>query len=217
MALGVSAALVNANFVLEGLLGPRRWLAAGPYISDLSAVGQPWGWVYRAADVLTGLLVVTMAAVLLSRAADASRDRARASGAKVWARTDVWLRTTAVCVLLFAVGTIGAAVFSLPCAESTCAASAPTAVAHSVFSIVGSGGAVVGSWALLVHARRRRDGEGGTAVAAAALTILLAAGLFALGRETGDGTLLATSQRAQVLAISAWIVLVTLTTRSRHR
>lgn len=200
----VLAGLVYSAFLATPLLGPG--LDPGrSYVSELAALDQPHGLLFRVVDAAVGLVVV-VAGVHLARG---SRVRAvRGAGGALTA---------------FGVATVldvAAPMTCAPSAEPACAAAdaARSAVAfgvHELTSIVANGAAVV-AVVLLVAARSR----GRTArqpatvfegVLLAGLLLVAVPGLVVVLEETvglGLGEVIGYVQRVQVLALSAVLVAV---------
>lgn len=104
--LGVVAAVSYSSWVLAAFLNPRIDVFDG-YVSELSALDQPYHVVFSGGDLITGVLTIVVAGTALIRL------RRRPLAVTGW-----------VCLLLFGVWAIGDAVFSMDCAPSmdtTCA------------------------------------------------------------------------------------------------
>ncbi|MFN8076663.1 MAG: DUF998 domain-containing protein [Kineosporiaceae bacterium] len=101
LLLACISALANLSFLAEGLVGSRLpWGTS--LVSELSAVGQPGAWVFRAGDItqgLTGLLLVV--------------PLARRWG---WRGVAGWTLVTAA--LLYAAGTLVQALVPEPCSPT---------------------------------------------------------------------------------------------------
>lgn len=185
------AGLANANFLLAPFVGARIDLTKG-VISELSVPGEPGAVWFRLGDGGAGVLSVVLAVLLRRR------------------------RFSAVCLAVFGVGTFISALVPLTCAPSlgVCPASAAgPELVHDGVSVVATAAAVAGSLEL---AWRARGPWRWPAIAAAAVS----AGCGALGVlsfATGGGGGGGASQRWQVLAVSAWIVLETLARRGTSR
>jgi hypothetical protein len=100
------------------LLSYNTWLTAVPvqghrrvfggYLSELAASDQPQHWLFRAGDLLTGLLALVLAAAVHA-AMSSSRPRSRG---------DRYRLMVLACLLLFAAATALDSVFALDCAPS---------------------------------------------------------------------------------------------------
>ncbi|MBX6767110.1 MAG: DUF998 domain-containing protein [Actinomadura rubrobrunea] len=104
------AAVAYSTFLLEHLLSPDIDVI-NSYVSELSAVDQPYHAVYSGGDFVTGVLTITVAFVALRAAPRAGPGRR-------------WTVTGWILLALFGVCAIGDAVFPLDCApslESWCA------------------------------------------------------------------------------------------------
>ncbi|MFJ5707002.1 DUF998 domain-containing protein [Streptomyces sp. NPDC093105] len=214
-------ALAYTAWVLEAVvrtgLDPVR-----AYVSELAATDQPFGGLFRAADLAAGLLVLTGAALGLRAA------RARAvpePGVPRWARTDPrragrrpWLLVGWSALALFGAATALDSRLPLSCAATAdpgCAAREAagllpaTHTAHAVSSGLAMAGALVAMTALTVAARRyglwpplARTGPALLALALAATVWTLAA-VAAFESGHGGGALGA-AQRLQVLLVAVW-------------
>lgn len=216
LTAGVVAAVLNANFLLELVL-PTGVPATHSIVSELSATGRPWSWLFRTGDAVAGFAAVVVAMGFL---------QARRSG-----RDQVlgW------CAAVFGAGTAFSAMVSLPCADGigvTC--SRPGSVAelvHDGASVLGTTAAVVGAWLVvplvLAGVRRRSRAavrphalpgavvtEGALAAAIAVAVVATGAGaVFVVDHMLVPVSVLGLAQRAQILAISAWLLAVALLSR----
>lgn len=204
MALGVLACVLNLSFVLESLL-PGPALVGTTVVSDLSAPGRPWSWLFRAADVGSGTCLLLLCAVLLAR-----RPRTGARSARVG-----WVAAT-VATAIFAVSTVVAATITETCAspfDPTCpgsmAEASTTDLVHDAVSSVGSTAGVLAALAFAVLLRRTRwlAALHGAAFAAAASSGLV----FVAWQAQPHDDLSGWAQRVQIVALSAWFVLLGLT------
>ncbi|GLW63829.1 hypothetical protein Arub01_20730 [Actinomadura rubrobrunea] len=110
VALAGLAAVAYSTFLLEHLLSPDIDVV-NSYVSELSAVDQPYHAVYSGGDFVTGVLTIAVALVAL-------RGTPRAGPGLRWAVTG-W-----ILLALFGLCAVGDAVFPLDCApslESGCA------------------------------------------------------------------------------------------------
>ncbi|MBG6093480.1 DUF998 domain-containing protein [Actinomadura viridis] len=145
VALAVVAAVTYATFMLEHRLSPDLDAVNG-YVSELSAADQPYHSVYSGGDLITGLLVITVALTALLRL------RRRRWSVAGWSF-----------LALFGLAAIGDAVFPLDCApslETGCALrerAGQVSFSHSFHSVTSSLVIVFGVLALLslsIAARR---------------------------------------------------------------
>lgn len=100
VVLATVAAISYATFLLEHFLSPDLDVING-YVSELSAVDQPFHNIYSGGDFITGVLTIVVAATGLLRLTR-----------RPWA-TAGW-----IFLLLFGIGAIGDATFPLDCAPS---------------------------------------------------------------------------------------------------
>jgi hypothetical protein len=98
--LCVVAAISYSSWVLETFLSPGIDFLDG-YVSELSANDQPYHNVFSGGDFITGVLAIIVAGTALLRL------RRRPLTVIGW-----------ICLLLFGIGAIGDAVFSMDCAPS---------------------------------------------------------------------------------------------------
>jgi hypothetical membrane protein len=186
--------VLNVTFLLEPVVG-RASPAATTVVSDLSISGHPWSWVFRAGDVGSALALLALAA-LGWRAGSATR----------------W-RLGIVLLAVFALSTLLAVVFPEQCAAAAtaCPAHAGPAwgdVLHDTISTLGTTCGVVsaGVFAWAVH-RRRWKLE--AALHAAAFVVAGGLGLlFVWAQSTGHDAWVGWPQRAQIVTLSLWFVLV---------
>ncbi|MEZ0492577.1 DUF998 domain-containing protein [Kineococcus sp. TBRC 1896] len=200
VVLAVLAAVANANFLLEPVVGGRVDLAVG-VVSELSVPSEPGSVWFRLGDGTSGLLGAVLG-VLLWRGAGARGAR--------------HVRFRALCLLAFGVGTFVSALVPITCAPSLgpCPPSSETAeLVHDGVSVLATTGAVLGAGELAWRAR-------GVLKVLAVPTALVSAGCglyevvtFSQGGNGGGGD----SQRWQVLAVSAWLVLEALSWRPGAR
>lgn len=193
-AAGVAAAVLQLGFVMELVL-PGGPSVTRSQISELSAPGQPGAWWFRAADVVSGLLVLSLV--------------------PGWWRAS---RTAAVSLSAWGVGLAVAALWSASCAASIdvgCMGSGlpgPRASLRDNLHDIGSIASVFGLLiaVLAAGAALRRHGE----LRRGALMLGLGITCCALGLvETGED-LLGVSlgrgifQRSQVVLLSVALVLL---------
>ncbi len=184
LTTGAVAAVVNANFLLDRVVGSPVDLGTG-VISELSVHGLPGWWLFRLGDGSTGVL-----GALLGFAAWRSGRR-----------------VTGVASVVFGVGTLLSALIPLSCAPSLggCVGDDPTGFVHDLVSTVGTAGAIVAA-AMLVHELRGRS----RVLRGTALLVALGTALPGLGQTidaasggSGGGIV----QQVQVLAVSGWLLL----------
>jgi hypothetical protein len=203
----VAAALLNLSFVAESLLpGPLR--AGSTVVSDLSVPGQPWSWAFRLADAGSALCLLALCLLALRRPSP-RRQRAPSRSPALWRLG--WVATAA-----FAGSTLVASVVTETCAPATDPSCRDNlAVASSadiVHDAVSSGGTLFGVLAALAFAvvlRRTRwlAALHGTAFAVAASSGLM----FVVLQARPDDGVSGWVQRVQILALSAWFVVLGLT------
>ncbi|MFH8980150.1 DUF998 domain-containing protein [Streptomyces varsoviensis] len=175
------------------------------YVSELAAVDQPLGGIFRATDLVAG------AAVFLAAGAALTGRERRPWPVAGWAG-----------LLLFGAATAADSRLPLSCAPTVdpeCAARETaglvpaTHTAHAISSSLAMTGALIGVVALTVAARRYGRGTPlarfGPAPAAAELAAtawtLVAVAAFEAGRGTW---LLGAGQRAQVLLVALWLAVL---------
>lgn len=193
--LGALAAVLNANFALEGLLpGPVR--IGRRAVSELGVGSAPWSWVFRLGDGSSAAVLLAVAVGML----------------RLGRRSLAW-RSAARLLVAFAATTLVSAVVPLTCpatASSACTGSPPGTpppwanVVHDDVSIVGTTAGIAAA-ALLALATRRgqRVGHWLVFVASAGLGVALVVG--AQGAVPGW---FGWVQRGQILVLSIWFVVV---------
>ncbi|WP_406317155.1 alpha/beta fold hydrolase [Streptosporangium sp. NBC_01639] len=190
-AVGYSA-WVPVQFLNTGLGGP------GAYVSELAAADQPWSWLVRAADVLSGIACLTAVALV----PDERPGR--------WA-TAGWLGLALLGVMTI----LDSGAFPLDCAAlsdpSCTAAEAAGRVSaahriHTVTSALAAAGAILSLVALPVSALRRHRwpliGYGG-----AVLAVLMTAATAWTLAAIASGAPVGVAQRFQVAVIGLWLLL----------
>jgi hypothetical protein len=198
------ACALNLSFVLEPLL-PGSAHVGATVVSDLSAPGRPWSWLFRAADIGSGICLLMLCVVLVVHR---PRTSARSTGI-------AWMAAT-VATSVFAVSTVVAAAVTETCApafDPSCpgsvAEASTTDLVHDAVSSVGSTAGVLAALAFAVVLRRTPwlatlHGAAFTAAASSGL-------LFVAWQAQPDDTLSGWPQRVQILALSAWFVVLGLT------
>lgn len=185
----VAAAVLNLNFVLD-LFAPHPDPPASGVISDLGAANQAEGVVYRIGDGLSGLLLLACAVVLLVRPVGGDLRR---------------VRVAAGLTAAFGLSTVVAALVPLTCARSVQGSCPPPGAQdlwHDGVSTVGTFAALV-AMALLVRVPHRPWLR---RVYAACLVIAAGTGVaLVVADASGDVSWFGAVQRAQVVAVSAWI------------
>ncbi|WP_374986888.1 DUF998 domain-containing protein [Streptomyces fradiae] len=207
-----------------GALTYSVWLLEGPlatgldpvqsYVSELAATDQPFGALFRATDLLAGLLLLAAALPLLL----AARRRFWAAGG--WAA-----------LALFGAATAADSRLPLSCAptvDALCAAREDAGLvpfghtAHAVSSGLATTGAVTAVVALTVAARRHgwwpplaRTGPL-LAVLELAATAWTLVGVAAFEAERGHWGLGA-GQRAQLLLLAVWLLVLAWSLWRGHR
>ncbi|MEU7068866.1 DUF998 domain-containing protein [Streptomyces narbonensis] len=212
--LGLGA-LAYTSWVLEVLvrtgLDPVR-----TYVSELAAADQPLGGLFRATDLVAGLLV--LAGALAGLAASGGRGRWALGG---WIALAVFGAATAVDSRL--------PLSCAPTADPECAAREDaglvpaTHMAHAVSSSLALTGAIAAMIALTVAARRYGHWRPLARHGPALVVLELAATAWTLAAvaafEAGKGTwALGAGQRLQVLLVAVWLaVLAASLVRGRPR
>ncbi|MEU3749955.1 MULTISPECIES: DUF998 domain-containing protein [Streptomyces] len=212
--LGLGA-LAYTAWVLEVLvrtgLDPVR-----TYVSELAAADQPLGGLFRATDLVAGLLV--LAGALAGLAASGRRGRWALGG---WIALAVFGAATAVDSRL--------PLSCAPTADPECAARETaglvpaTHTAHAVSSSLAVTGAIAAMVALTVAARRYGHWRPLARTGPALVVLELAATAWTLAAvaafEAGRGTwALGAGQRLQVLLVAVWLaVLAVSLVRGRPR
>ncbi|CAM5656939.1 DUF998 domain-containing protein [Streptomyces narbonensis] len=212
--LGLGA-LAYTSWVLEVLvrtgLDPVR-----TYVSELAAADQPLGGLFRATDLVAGLLV--LAGALTGLAASGRRGRWALGG---WIALAVFGAATAVDSRL--------PLSCAPTADPECAAREDaglvpaTHMAHAVSSSLAVTGAIAAMIALTVAARRYGHWRPLARHGPALVVLELAATAWTLAAvaafEAGKGTwALGAGQRLQVLLVAVWLaVLAASLVRGRPR
>lgn len=204
VALGAAAAVLNLSFVFEWLL-PGGTNVGGAVVSDLSIRARPWSWAFRGADALSAVCVIVLTGLcLVALRARPHEPRGRPLWLAAWTLTAV-----------FAVSTLLAALVTETCARDVaprCPAgqAAPTAdLVHDVISSAGSTAAVLAAlaFAVAVRATTRLALAHGLCFVVAAASGLL----FVATQARPDDDLSGWVQRVQIIALSAWLVVVGVT------
>ncbi|MFG2328188.1 DUF998 domain-containing protein [Streptomyces sp. NPDC048604] len=175
------------------------------YVSELAAADQPYGAVFRTADLVSGLLLLAGACWGLLR-----------SRGRPWSVTG-WLG-----LALFGAATAADSRLPLSCpptVDAACAAREAAGLvpfsheAHAVSSALAMAGALVAMLALTVAARRYGDrpllARTGPALVVLALlsTVWTLAAITAF--DAGHGTWgLGAGQRLQLLAVAVWLAVL---------
>lgn len=191
--LGLLAGVCYSSWILEFPLDARIDPVQG-YVSELSAAGQPWAWLFSGGDLISGALTILLALACL-------REGARLG----------WTM-----LLLFGISSVGDALFTMDCAPSTdtaCALrerSGAVSFSHRFHDVTSSLVVAFGIAALVslsVAGRRGRRwpllSRWGAvlAVAEAATAIATLALMYA-------GTWLGLMQRVQITVLSLGLLLI---------
>lgn len=196
--LAALAGVTYASWVLQFPLNPELDPVNG-YVSELSATDQPYHLLFSAADLVSGLLVITVVALVLR----AVRPRGRALAG--------WLA-----LLMFGVSSIGDAVFAMDCppnSDTGCALrerAGKVSFAHQFHSVTSAfvvASAILSLIALTLAARRHGR-----------LPVIARWGWPLLLAETAAavatlplmywGVLLGVVERIQVALISLWLFVI---------
>jgi hypothetical protein len=141
-----------------GFLVPTGLSQRAAYASELEAAGQPYGWLFRSSDVVSGLLLAA-GALLALRGSARGNDRFAGNDGSAWA----WPRILLAGVVVTGVTTAIAAPLTVDCTSSTGSCTVLRArgvprswhdVAHHALSNVAGWGFAATLVALLVLALR---------------------------------------------------------------
>ncbi|TYB46156.1 DUF998 domain-containing protein [Actinomadura chibensis] len=198
IVLAAVAGVSYATFLLENLLSPKLDFLNG-YVSELSAVDQPFHAVYSAGDFVTGVLSILVALETLRRL---SRRPLATAG---WAFLG-----------LFGVCAIGDASFPLDCApslETWCALrerSGHVSFSHEFHSVTSSAVIVCGVAALLLLSLAARRYGWWPALARWGWLLALAETVLALGTLVAMymGQWLGIVQRAQISVLCLGLLVI---------
>jgi Protein of unknown function (DUF998) len=192
-ALG-AAAVSYSTWVLGPVLNPAID-ASATVASELAATDQPWSWVFRSGDVMTGVLALAAGVFL-------------AIPARGWARV-AWIGAA-----IFGLSTIlDAGLTPLSCAPSVdpgCTVlgsgglSAEIGEPHSFTSSFAVAGAMASLVALTL--RLRRPAPRFALVGAALAALAIATSLVTLTQIISESDTEGLWQRGQLAGISAWLV-----------
>ncbi|WP_167202346.1 DUF998 domain-containing protein [Actinomyces respiraculi] len=108
------------------VLGPLLWSGDVPpgYLSELAADDQPWQWVFRGGDLITGALLLAIAAL----------------GVRGWrAWLGDWSTAVALALAACGVGTVADALGNMPCAPTTNAMCQDTTTVSGLVHTIASG------------------------------------------------------------------------------
>lgn len=192
------AGISYSAWVLEFPLGGRVDPVDG-YVSELSAVDQPWHWLFSAGDLITGILTIAVAVICL--------------GCLEHRR---WNLLGWGFLLAFGISAVGDAIFSMDCAPSTDTACALreraglVSFSHEFHDVTSSAVIAFGIAALLalgISARRYRPWSalahwGPLLAAAEAITALATLVLMYFGVWLG------LVQRMQITILCAGLLLI---------
>ena len=186
----VAAAVCYSTWVLGPALNPAIDESA-TVASELAATDQPWSWLFRVGDAVTGVLALA-AAVALVRPARG------------------WARVAWVAAAVFGLSTVlDAAAAPLSCAPSLDAGCASLVAdefvePHSWTSSFAVAGAMASLVALALWLWRRRPGVALVGFVLAGLAI--AVSLVTLAQILAESDTEGIWQRGQLAGISAWLV-----------
>jgi hypothetical membrane protein len=210
VCLAAIAGITYASFLLESFLSPNLDVVDG-YVSELSAIDQPYNLVYSTGDFVTGVLSATVAAIALMTL---SR--------RPWAVVG-WTS-----LLLFGICAIGDATFPLDCApslETGCALrerAEQVSFSHEFHAVTSSAVITTGTIALLALSIAARRYGWWPALARWGWLVAVTEAVFAiatLGLMLTTGTWLGLAQRIQIgvlclgLLIIAWALFADRTRR----
>ncbi|QNG20841.1 DUF998 domain-containing protein [Rhodococcus triatomae] len=183
-------AVAYSSWVLGPALSPGVDTLRG-FASELAALDQPHGVVFRTADLATGILVAVAGTVGL------------------WRLSRGWISAVAwVGAILFGLATVADSRMPLDCSAGAVCPASDAQDLHAVSSFFAATGGVVSMVALLVLAVRRRWPGWLRGFCIAAVTILLAGTawtLVATALQDTHDVWLGVGQRTQLLAMSAWL------------
>lgn len=201
VCLAAIAGITYASFLLEMFLSPYLDVIDG-YVSELSAVDQPYHLVYSTGDLVTGVLSATVAAIAL-----------------MTLRRRPWAVVGWSALLLFGICAIGDAIFPLDCApslETGCALrerAGQVSFAHEFHAVTSSSVIMCGTVALFALSIAARRYGWWPVLARWGWPVAVAEAVFAfatLGLMLTTGTWLGLAQRVQIgvlclgLLIIAW-------------
>ncbi|WP_406398208.1 DUF998 domain-containing protein [Streptomyces uncialis] len=207
--LTAAGTLAYSAWLLEAVL-PTGLPRATAYVSELAAEGEPFSALFRATDLLAGLLLLTAALLGLLRP----------SARLPWAEGRPWTLVGWSALALFAAATVADSRLPLSCTPTMDAGCAErehsglvplTHSAHLVTSAMATAAALLTAVALTVAARRY--GIGGPVARAG--TVLVAAQLAATGWTLGavwafgeglGSWGLGVAQRLQLVLLALWLV-----------
>ncbi|MGY1744039.1 DUF998 domain-containing protein [Blastococcus sp. SYSU D00695] len=200
--------VLSYNTWLLAALNPHPRPLSG-FISELAAGGQPFSWLFRAGDGLTGLLLLLLAW------RGRTGWRSRYGAAAGWVALSLALAGAATILDVLAPMAC-APTFSPACREIYDAAQFGSGFAlHTVASVLVPLG-VAGSLVAAGLGRRGLSGSGGVGhFALAALTLVLGLGSWVveLTRQSGQGYV----QAVQVVLFSLWFGALALSAAAGHR
>lgn len=206
-ALLVLGAVGYSSWLLELVLDTRVDPLRG-YASELAATDQPYGFLFRTGDLLTGLVLTV------------------AGGIGWWRLRRGWPTAAAWGgLLLFAVATMVDSRLALSCstdADPGCAAREAAGLVplthelHPVSSATAIAGAVVSALAFAFASRRHEWPSWLRRAWECVVVVLVGATVWTLTAVEQPGAYLGLAQRTQLLAVGAWLVLAALSVRHLH-
>lgn len=201
--VGLAAGVLNVNFLLEWAL-PHRTPIALTVVSDLAAPERAWHWAFRLGDAGSSVLLLVLCALAWAVAG---------RGARAW-------RVGTLGLALFAATTLFAVLVPEQCTATSVPPCPPNVLdkglgdlLHDVMSSLGTTCGIFAALAFAVATRGARR-EAWAHLAA----FLVAGGLglfFIFAQVGGHDAWLGWPQRAQIVVLSAWYVVVGHSVRTR--
>jgi uncharacterized protein DUF998 len=199
VCLAAVAGVTYASFLLESFLSPYLDVIDG-YVSELSAVDQPYHLVYSGGDLITGVLSATVAVIAL-----------------MTLRRRPWAVAGWSALLLFGICAIGDAIFPLDCApslETGCALrerAGQVSFSHEFHAVTSSAVITFGTVALFALSMAARRYGWWPALARWGRPLAVAEAVFAvatLGLMVTTGTWLGLAQRIQISVLCVGLLII---------